>query len=429
LELSRHNDAFAGYADGDNVISAIFSFLSQPLIVAHDNLIRAPPWEVTAVTARAANEYGTFHSSKEHMICVLDVLAGPAAGKRIWLKQNQCLEIGRMSTVDFAIPADSFLSRRHLLIDSTGNLFRVRDVGSANGTYLNDRRIDVEELSAGDIIRAGNSVFAVSILDGGENPHRIDGTSFGKTMTAVPSDSPEPCRTLDFSGQQSGVNFDQTMRFTVEAEPDAAVEAPPSVSSLGVSPPATPAIQEAPEKKLSEPDPPPANRSELSSVFQKTNVARLYELDESYNSPLGAFCGALQRLAGERWIHVVFNHSQLDPNALETISTQGTDWQFKQLSQSLFFVSQKPSDTLWRVIQSMVKQDAMVCLVTERMLSPADLSDFANSLGFPSLFSRHVTVPKSLLTNFLVSSQIDSLFEWDRNGRVGLFQCHSSDSA
>ncbi|MEQ1830015.1 MAG: FHA domain-containing protein, partial [Pirellula sp.] len=153
------------------------------------------------------------------MICVLEILAGPAAGKRIWLKENQCLEIGRMSSADFSIPADHQLSRRHMLIDSTGNTFRVRDIGSSNGTYLNNQRIDVRHLHDGDLIRAGGSTFSVSILESGENPHKLDGTSFGKTIAQLPK---EPAvgtmRTLDFSDSIANGEGERTIQYSVEAE-------------------------------------------------------------------------------------------------------------------------------------------------------------------------------------------------------------------
>ena len=71
------------------------------------------------------------------MICVLDVTAGPARGKRFWLRSNQQIEIGRLSSADFAIPGDSHMSRRHLILEGTNSAFRVRDVGSVNYTFVN----------------------------------------------------------------------------------------------------------------------------------------------------------------------------------------------------------------------------------------------------------------------------------------------------
>ncbi|MCC7338242.1 MAG: FHA domain-containing protein [Pirellulaceae bacterium] len=115
------------------------------------------------------------------MICVLDVTAGPARGKRFWLRSNQQIEIGRLSSADFAIPADPHMSRRHLILEGTLTAFRVRDVGSVNGTFVNNAKVNTLELCSGDRIRAGESTFEVSVLDDQENPHAKDGLSFSTT--------------------------------------------------------------------------------------------------------------------------------------------------------------------------------------------------------------------------------------------------------
>ena len=106
------------------------------------------------------------------MICVLEVIEGPAKGKRIWIKENQCIEIGRVSTADFAIPADLHMSRRHLLFESNLDGFRVRDIGSANGTFLNNARILVENLTTGDIVRAAPAEKDRQRRDVGGTPNR-----------------------------------------------------------------------------------------------------------------------------------------------------------------------------------------------------------------------------------------------------------------
>ena len=82
------------------------------------------------------------------------------------------------------------MSRRHLLLDSTQNVFRVRDVGSANGTFLNNAPVRVQELRAGDRIRAGMTIFLVSIKEGSDNPHEEDGISFSGTTPREMADVP-----------------------------------------------------------------------------------------------------------------------------------------------------------------------------------------------------------------------------------------------
>lgn len=54
---------------------------------------------------------------------------------------------------------DSAASRRHAEVFKVGEMYFIRDLGSTNGTYVNDTRIDEEELlREGDRIRIGSTV-------------------------------------------------------------------------------------------------------------------------------------------------------------------------------------------------------------------------------------------------------------------------------
>lgn len=112
------------------------------------------------------------------MICVLDITAGPERGRRVWIKAEERLEIGRLSTADMAITTDPHMSRRHLVLEGVAQAFRLRDVGSANGTFVNAARVSNVELCHGDRVRAGSTVFEVSLLADDDNPHRRDGITF-----------------------------------------------------------------------------------------------------------------------------------------------------------------------------------------------------------------------------------------------------------
>ncbi len=112
------------------------------------------------------------------MICVFDVIEGPARGKRFWLRQDQRIEIGRISTADFAVPADHHMSRHHMIVEATVNSFRVRDVGSVNGTFVNNAKVTALDLRSGDRIRAGLSMFEVSLIDDDASPHARDGLAW-----------------------------------------------------------------------------------------------------------------------------------------------------------------------------------------------------------------------------------------------------------
>ena len=62
--------------------------------------------------------------------------------------------IGRHADSDIALD-DITVSRRHCEISHEGSRFVVRDVGSLNGTYVNQKRVDSVELLQGDELQIG----------------------------------------------------------------------------------------------------------------------------------------------------------------------------------------------------------------------------------------------------------------------------------
>jgi serine phosphatase RsbU (regulator of sigma subunit)/pSer/pThr/pTyr-binding forkhead associated (FHA) protein len=73
------------------------------------------------------------------------------------LLEGTSISIGRAS--DCSIPIkDRYLSRRHAEIIAVGKQWVLKDLGSANGTYLNGSRVDADiPLKAGDRIRLGDT--------------------------------------------------------------------------------------------------------------------------------------------------------------------------------------------------------------------------------------------------------------------------------
>lgn len=69
------------------------------------------------------------------------------------------LTIGRASQSDLQI-ADEKISRIHCGIRAEADAFMIKDLGSTNGTWVNDQRIREAILKFGDRIRVGNTVLA-----------------------------------------------------------------------------------------------------------------------------------------------------------------------------------------------------------------------------------------------------------------------------
>ena len=83
------------------------------------------------------------------------------------------------------------VSRSHFKLDrgDTGE-WRVTDLGSANGTYLNDRPVKVGTLRDGDIVQFGKYSVGVNVdeLVGGDDPVRKHSAAEGATMMLSPSE-------------------------------------------------------------------------------------------------------------------------------------------------------------------------------------------------------------------------------------------------
>ena len=71
------------------------------------------------------------------------------------------LEIGRDSACQIR-PNDTYLSQQHARIFDRNGAWVVEDLGSTNGTYLNQQKVTVpSQISPGDRIRVGKTVLEV----------------------------------------------------------------------------------------------------------------------------------------------------------------------------------------------------------------------------------------------------------------------------
>ncbi|MCI0663301.1 MAG: FHA domain-containing protein [Acidobacteria bacterium] len=74
------------------------------------------------------------------------------------------ITIGRRSDNHLVLDDDN-ISRQHISIERREGHYFVSDLGSANGTFLNDQRIDSTQLKEGDRLRIGGYILIVSLLD------------------------------------------------------------------------------------------------------------------------------------------------------------------------------------------------------------------------------------------------------------------------
>ena len=93
------------------------------------------------------------------MRVILDVLHGPRKGRKFTFYSHDTFIVGRSRFVHCPIPEDSALSRDHFLIEINPPRCELRDLGSTNGTFVNQRKVTRARLGSGDQIVAGQSVF------------------------------------------------------------------------------------------------------------------------------------------------------------------------------------------------------------------------------------------------------------------------------
>ncbi len=111
---------------------------------------------------------------------ILDVTQGPMSGRKIIFDEHDSLVFGRMPDCKICIPPeDSTVSRHHFIMEVIPPQANIRDLGSKNGTWVNDvkyggreadetpeegakRPYPQVELKNGDVIRIGKTYMQVS---------------------------------------------------------------------------------------------------------------------------------------------------------------------------------------------------------------------------------------------------------------------------
>ena len=81
---------------------------------------------------------------------------GKQKGKVISLRNATRLVLGRDTTCGLQI-VDQGVSREHAEVFRVGEMVFIRDLGSRNGSFVNDERIEEELLREGDVIRVGGT--------------------------------------------------------------------------------------------------------------------------------------------------------------------------------------------------------------------------------------------------------------------------------
>ncbi|MBN1207936.1 MAG: diguanylate cyclase [Myxococcaceae bacterium] len=93
-----------------------------------------------------------------NMDAALVVIYGMDLGRKYDLKQDEII-IGRSSKAEICVDEDS-VSRNHAQLTNTKRGVLIQDLGSTNGTFVNDLVVEqVQELCNGDLVKIGRTIF------------------------------------------------------------------------------------------------------------------------------------------------------------------------------------------------------------------------------------------------------------------------------
>ena len=106
------------------------------------------------------------HAETPNAAPCLVVSHGRDIGRRFTLSKERTM-LGRSPDADIVLQDDG-VSRQHCHIDQTEGQFRVRDLGSRNGTFIDARPIQEAILPSGSVMQIGQTVLYLAFKDPAE---------------------------------------------------------------------------------------------------------------------------------------------------------------------------------------------------------------------------------------------------------------------
>lgn len=316
------------------------------------------------------------------MICVLDVTHGPARGRRFWIRTNETVQIGRISTADFSVPSDRHMSRHHLILEGGSDAFRVRDVGSANGTFVNDAKVTVIELCNGDRIKAGETVFEVSVLSKDQNPYAEDELTVSAHGSKIAAGEVE--------GKIAKSNHSE---HDLDQEAD---HGPSNVLQAEESP--------AGDDRMAE------------YGFVSADVPGFFAQDPDFFESV-RLQSILSRIESTFVASILVNTSELrrfDRRLLEKLESDGLVTWHSDATCSILACGDEDFYTL---VESLLGQDIMVLVATENGTEPSTLRRLASLFTSASKFGNQLNQAESELNDVIQHFDF-AIWEQDATGRL-----------
>ena len=108
-------------------------------------------------------DYRVIRTAEGALACRLKLLSGALAG-HVYIVGGKVARMGRALDNDVVIEA-SDVSRHHAQLEAVAGGYRIVDLDSTNGTFVNGRRVSEQTLATGDTLRLGVTEISFELSD------------------------------------------------------------------------------------------------------------------------------------------------------------------------------------------------------------------------------------------------------------------------
>lgn len=124
--------------------------------------VRAAPQESIVIGAAQADELRALARQKAAAPARLRVVASPTLTRGELLVFHDPVVVGRAPDCGLRLDHDEFASSQHARINPASDGLWIEDLGSTNGTYVNDARVTTSrQLLADDLVKVGETELRV----------------------------------------------------------------------------------------------------------------------------------------------------------------------------------------------------------------------------------------------------------------------------
>lgn len=130
--------------------------------------------------------------------------------------------------------------------------------------------------------------------------------------------------------------------------------------------------------------------------------------------------GLLNAITVNHSIACIINISQLGHATQESLAWFLSHRKVVPLSKTILYVPMESPSVVGNILSDFLGKDALICIGSPAPIAAESLAAYANSLGFPSMFGKHLSEVGSPVRNYLLERDAFALFEWDQQGCIGL---------